>query len=168
MTPEVLNHALFSAWDRRRIVFTKKIIAFSNVNDDAVLDLIPLHEVTCIRENSQINEMMADDSSDINGVNTMNDDNSSVSNKNLFEIETNPTGYNSGRVYQIKAKSVKDCRTMVDDLTKLSANARDDAEAKSKFKKSQERFGKIYNSNTVQQFLATLIFAVNKRCRASS
>ncbi len=152
-----------SSWDRRRIVFTKKIITFSNVSDDSIIDIIPLHDITCIRDTSILAEISADDISELNGTAGSSDDNTAISSKNVFEIETSPAGYNSGRKYQIKAKSNLEFRAIHGDLTKLSTTAREEAEAKSKFKKSQDRVGKIYNSNPVQRFLAILIFAVRKR-----
>ncbi len=158
---EILNgSALCSTWDRRRIVFTKKIIAFSNASDDKVIDVIPLHEVASIRETSLNHEVIADDASELSGTHISHDDFAAVSIKNVLEIETNPEGYNSGRAYRIKAKSALDFRKIFDDLTQLSANAREGAQAKSKFKKSQERVGKVFNSNPFQRFLAILIFAV--------
>ncbi len=164
--PMYVKFAPSSAWDRRRIVFTKKIIAFSNVNDDGVVDLIPMHEVTCIRDSSLRNEIMADDNSELNETNaSSNDDATAVTNKNVFEIETTPTGYNSGRVYQIRTKSHQDFSTVFGHLSKLSADAREEAEAKTRFKKSQNRVGKVFNSNPVQGFLAILIFAVRSARR---
>jgi hypothetical protein len=148
------------SWDRRRIVYTKKIIAFSNVNNDAVIDVIPLHEVAGIRDTSRINAILADDTSEVNGSAGSNDDSTANSSKNVVEIETSPAGYNSGRMYQIKAKSAQHFRNIFDDLTKLSTKAREEAEAKTKFKKTQNRVGKVVNSNPVQRFFAILIFAV--------
>jgi hypothetical protein len=147
-------------WDRRRINYTKKIISFSNLNDDAVIDAIPLHEVVCIRDTSRLNAIFADDTSNINETHETNDDTDAITSKNVFEIETSPAGYNSGRKYQIKAKSAQDFRKIFEDLTRLSASARDDAETKTRFKKSQNRVGKVFNSNPIQRFLAALIFAV--------
>ncbi len=130
------------------------------MNDDAVIDVIPLHEVAGIRDTSRLNEIVADDTSEVNGTAGSNDDNTAISSKNVVEIETSPAGYNSGRMYQIKAKSAQEFRNIFEDLTKLSTNARDEAEAKTKFKKTQDRVGKIFNSNPVQRFFAILIFAV--------
>lgn len=146
------------SWDKRRIVFTKKIIAFANVNDDGVLDIVPLHEVKHVRDTSLQNEIMAEDDSQFDG--SSENDNDDTVKKNVFEIETIPEGYNSGRVYQIQAASAHDFRTLLNSLTNLSNTAREDAEAKSRFKKSQQRVGKVFNSNIIQRALAVLVFAV--------
>ncbi len=147
-------------WNPRRIVFTRKIIAFSNVNDDAVIDVIPLHEVVMIRDLSLFNEI-ADNGSEFNGT-ANSDEESAESNKNQFQIETSPQGYNSGRTYQIESESPQNFRILVEDLTKLSAVAREEAEAKSRFKKTQERVGKVFNSDIIQRILAIMIFGVGK------
>jgi hypothetical protein len=143
-------------------VFTKKIIAFSNVNDDAVIDIIPLHEVLMIRDMSFYNEI-ADDGSEFNGTAASEEEKSTAeSNKNQFQIETSPQGYNSGRIYQIEANLPQSFRVLLEDLTKLSAAAREEAEAKSRFKKTQEKVGKVFNSDIVQRVLAIMIFGVGK------
>ena len=141
-------------------MYTKKIIAFSNMNDDAVIDVIPLHEVVMIRDMSLLNDI-ADDGSEFNGTAT-SDGESAESSKNQFQIETSPQGYNSGRAYQVEANSAQNFRILLEDLAKLSAAAREEAEAKSKFKKTQERVGKVFNSDIVQRILAIMIFGVGE------
>lgn len=154
------------SWDKRRIVFTKKILAFGNVADDGVLDIVPLHEIKNVRDSSLQIEVIADDDSELNGTAASNDD--GAENKNVFEIVTDVDGYNSGRTYQIQAVSAQDFRTIFDNLTKLAIAAREGAEAKSRFKKSQQRVGKVFNSNVVQIVMAILIFGVrnisNRMC----
>ena len=144
-------------------MFTKKIIAFSNVNDDSVLDIVPLHEVINVRDTTLQNEIMGDADSEFDG--TSDSDADETIKKNIFEIETNPEGYNSGRVYQIQAASAHDFRKIFNDLTKLASTAREEAEAKSRFKKSQQRVGKVFNSNIVQGALAILVCAVSTASR---
>ncbi len=125
-----------------------------------MLDVVPLHEVRNIRDNSAQNEIIAEDESETNGTTTSNED--GADNKNVFEIETSPEGYNSGRTYQIQAENGGEFRTIFDNLTKLASAARDEAEAKSRFNKSQQRVGKVFNSNIVQLVMAILIFGVRK------
>ncbi len=139
-------------------MFTRKIIAFANANDDGVLDIVPLNEVRRIRDTSLENEIIADDDSDING--TVSSNNEGAGMRTTFEIETDPVGYNSGRVYKIQAASAQDFRTIFDNLTNLSTAARDEAEAKSRFEKSQQQVGKFFNSKFLQRILVILIFGV--------
>jgi hypothetical protein len=131
------------------------------VNDDAVIDIIPLHEVLMIRDMSFYNEI-ADDGSEFNVTATSDEEKSTAeSNKNQFQIETSPQGYNSGRVYLIEVNSAQRFRVLLEDLTKLSTTAREEAEAKSRFKKTQDKVGKVFNSDIVQRILAIMIFGVN-------
>ena len=154
------------SWNPRRIVYTKKIIAFSNLNDDAVLDVIPMHEVLMVRDMTIFNGIEKEDESEFNDLEEEeeeeeNNEEASESNKNVFQIETSPEGYNSGRPYQIQASSGQNFRAILEDLTKLSVAAREEAEAKSKFRKIQDKVGKIFNSDVVQRILAIMIFAVS-------
>ena len=140
------------------------MIAFSNVTDDDVLDVIPMSEITIIRDIAAI-KVIADEGSEFSADDTENEEvDISVENeertKNVLQIETSPEGYNSGRPYQIQTKNGQDFRALFEDLNKLSATAREEAEKKSKFKKLQGRVGQIFNSNPVQQFLALMIFGV--------
>ncbi len=121
---------------------------------------MPLHEIKHIRDNALHNEINADDASEFNDETESHDDGNEKS--NTFAIETIEEGYNSGRTYQIQA-SAADIRTILDDLIKLSNAAREEAAAKSKFHKSQQRVGKFFNSNIIQRALAILIFAVRSR-----
>ncbi len=131
------------------------------MNDDAVIDVIPLHEVQMIRDLSLMNEI-ADDGSELNGTATSDEDKSMAeSNKNQLQIETSKEGYNSGRTYLIEATSAQEFRVLYDALNKLSTVAREEAEAKSKFKKTQDKVGKVFNSDIVQRILAIMIFGVN-------
>ncbi len=131
------------------------------MNDDAVIDIIPLHEVLMIRDMSFYNEI-ADDGSEFNVTATSDEEKSTAeSNKNQFQIETSPQGYNSGRVYLIEVNSAQRFRVLLEDLTKLSTTAREEAEAKSRFKKTQDKVGKVFNSDIVQRILAIMIFGVN-------
>jgi hypothetical protein len=149
---------IYRSWDKRRIVFTKKIIVFANVNDDGVLDIVPLHEVKNIRDTTLQDEIITDNDSELKG--SIDSDDHVTGKKYTFEIETIPEGYNSGRVYRIQAESARDFRTILDNLPKLANVAREEAEAKSRFNKSQQRVGKVFNSNIIQRALAILVFGV--------
>lgn len=152
------------------MVYTKKIIAFSNPNDDELLDVIPMSEVLIIRDMSVLGEI-ADEDSACNADDNEELDSSVESKgrtKNVLQIETSPEGYNSGRPYQIQTKSGQDFRVMFEDLSKLSAAARDEAEKKSRFKKLQSRVGKVFNSDPVQRFLAFMIIGVRSKRGAAS
>jgi hypothetical protein len=145
-------------------VLTKKLAAFSNVNDDVVIDMIPLHEIASVRDMTIQHEIAEMDESDGNE-SASNDDSSEMNDniKNVLQIETSPIGYNSGRVYQIRAALAEIFSPLLESLVKLSSAAREEAEKKSRFRKSQDRVGRVFNSDTMQRVLAALIFAVSHR-----
>ena len=124
---------IVSSWDSRRIVYTKKLIAFSNPNDDEVLDFIPLSEIIAVRDMSLIGEI-ADDASQFNAESVENEEASAEGGAaaigNVLMIETKPEGYNSGRPYEIQAKTGQDFRALLQDVTKLSNTAREQAGAR--------------------------------------
>ena len=90
------------SWVPRRIVYTKKVIAFANLNDDEVLDVVPMHEIDVVRDLSILGEI-ADDESQYNAESVENGETSTSAEnddgnaKNVMQIETSPEGYNSGR-----------------------------------------------------------------------
>jgi hypothetical protein len=150
------------------MVYTRKMIVFSNLDDDAVLDLIPMHEIIMIRDMTVIFGADVDDDDSVSNDLQEEDEgendeaHGADSNKNVLQIETSPEGYNSGRPYQIQAATGQDFRALLEDFTKLSLAAREEAEAKSRFRKLQDKVGKVFNSDFTQRFLAILIFAVSK------
>ena len=68
-----------------------------------------------------------------------------------------------GRPYQIQSKTRQDFTVLLEDLTKLSAIAREEAEAKSRFKRLQGRVGAVYSSDTSQRFFGLMIIGVSAR-----
>jgi hypothetical protein len=150
-----------SSWQPRRMVFTKQVLVFARSTDDEVVDVIQLHEIKNIKDNSardQTGQMnLAPESENSASANTKGE---TANLKKTFLIETSEDGYNAGRVYIIQVKTEKDFGTVMEDLTRLCKIAREKAEARSKFKKTQDRVSKIFNSNLVQGFFSVLIVAV--------
>jgi hypothetical protein len=149
---------VYSSWQPRRMVFTKNTLAFSRANDDEVVDVVKLHEVQCIKDNFAQDGYM--------NLASGNEDSKISATKNefakkSFQIETTEEGYNAGRIYVIQMKSEKDFGAVVEDLTRLHKIARDKAEARTKFKRIQDRVSKIFDSNSVQRFFSLMIFTVN-------
>ena len=132
------------------MVYTGKILAFSTIHDEDVIDLIPLDEIVNIKiVDFHVDNLAHDDESE------------ESSNKKVLRLETSQDGYNSGRVYQLRARSAKDFEDIEEDIKKLSSIARAKAEAKSKFRKSQEVVARIFNSDSFQLLSAILIIAVS-------
>jgi hypothetical protein len=144
------------------MVFTRKVLAFSRVNDDEVVDNIKLQEVKNISSNSargQTKVLAPESDNSESNLNTK-----SESAKSFFQIETSEDGYNAGRTYKIQMKNEKDFGPVVDILTQLCETARDKAVAKSKFKQSQDRVSRVFDSDSVQGFFTIMIFMVKKLC----
>jgi hypothetical protein len=142
------------------MVFTKIALSFSRANDDEVVDVVKLHEVQCITDNSPRDHIDYMDLAPENEYSRMSTTKSEFA-KKTFQIETTEEGYNAGRIYIIQMKSEKDFGTVVDDLTRLCKIARDKAEARTKFKRIQDRVSNVYDSNLVQGFFSLMIFTVN-------
>ena len=68
-----------------------------------------------------------------------------------------------GRPYQIKTKTKQDFTVLLEDLIKLSATAREQAEAKSRFKRLQGRVAAAYSSDTSQRSFGLMIIGVSAR-----
>ena len=145
-------------------MYTKKAIVITH--GDEILDVVPLHEVKRIRDMSAVKadpeeaSSAADDEDEIDDA----DDYQAYSNKkrlNIVQIETIPDGYNSGRMYELQPKNGQEMRLIVADLSRLSAIAIENAEAKSRLKKIQSKIAKVIDSDWSQRILAAMIFAVN-------
>jgi hypothetical protein len=140
------------------MVYTKQILAFARSTDDEVLDVVKLHEVKCVKDNSARNQT---GQMNLAPENSQSFNTNSEDAKKEFQIETTEEGYNAGRIYAIQIKSEKDFRAIIDNLNQLCRTARDKDEAKSKFKRLQYRVSTIFNTNLIQGFFALLIFSVN-------
>ncbi len=77
-----------------------------------------------------------------------------------MQIITVEEGFNSGRTYYLQASSEDECKDMTEVLKRMAKVARKRAEAKSKFRKIQEKVLKFYDSTPFQCGVAFLIIAV--------
>jgi hypothetical protein len=149
-------------WKPRRLTFTKATILISQGDD--VLDAVPLHEVMRIRDlsTSKKTEYASSEVEDDEDFQEQSEQDLDDSKRRAttLQIETAPEGYNSGRVYQVRAKNSQELRSIVTDLSRLSAIAIETAQAKSRMKKIQDSVARFIDSDWVQRFLACMIFAV--------
>ncbi len=122
-----------SEWQNRRVVVSKDVISFALVDDDTIVDEIPLAQVDTIQDMLDISHPEASD------VLSLQDMEKSRRFHHSFQIATIAGGHNSGRSYCLQAASAEQCRTLVRDLRVLAVIARDKAEAKTRFEKSQDR-----------------------------
>ena len=139
-------------------VYTNKVIVFSNHNDQDVVDIIPLEAIVNIKKVDIVSDRVGSQQTDPD----------IEANNCILQIETHPESYNSGQTYQLRARSAMDLRHMVEDMTILSQKAIDRAEAKTNFRKTQEKIARIFDSDITQSFFAFLIFAVNRKSTFSA
>jgi hypothetical protein len=186
---------LDGTWQTRRVVWTKQKIAFARVNDNVMIDVIPLCEVECVQSlqheidphskstfdkettstpvggdhllhgetnvpaislasfNSRVSKFPLDSHSKSGRLSHLNLENlmdnsrmgASVSKKNTvsttpslgLRIRTVPNGFNSGRVYVLRACTEQQRAEIIADLTRLADEERKRAEARSRFKMNQ-------------------------------
>ena len=131
--------------------------------NEEVLDVIPTHEIATVQD-LLLDEDMEYQSSEMEGHSAQEsedeDDRFHKSRKNAFIIKTIEGGYNSGRKYIIGAKNGNEMQFIVRDLTNIASKAREDAEAKSRIEKFQERIAHVFDSDMVQRILAIMILSV--------
>ncbi len=125
--------------------------------------MIPMHEIAMVQDVIPRNMEENEDSEQEGSKPEESEDENEIdsgSKKNIFQLKTIEGGYNSGRKYIIRAKNGQDMRLMLQDISQLASTAREEAEAKSKIKKFQEKIANVFDSDTVQRILAIMIFAV--------
>ena len=80
---------------------------------------------------------------------------------NTVEIRTDLEGYNSGRVYYIRAESGAECRRIADDLTAHYTTARRKFELRSRWERYRDRIKTAYDSIFTQGLVGALILTVS-------
>ena len=80
---------------------------------------------------------------------------------NLIVVSTELDGYNSGRQYQFQSDSQGACTCLVQQLSRLAAEARKREAGKTKFRNSQGRLARVINSIPFQALLTLIILAVS-------
>ena len=118
---------------------------FAQLNEDTVIDQIPLAEIQLVREMNIVDE----------------DDKEAKQSCDLM-IETNPEGYNSGRTYYLQANSRASCQETVRILSKYCTAANEKAHARTVLAQAQRKVDRVYQSALIQGFFAVLIIAVRR------
>jgi hypothetical protein len=117
---------------------------FTQVNDDIIMDQIPLAEIHQVKEMEAADGHLA-----------------KVKDENELMIETHPEGYNSGRTYYLQAESKLSCQDKINKLNQYRAAAYERAHAQSAFRQAQLRVLKVYRSAIFQRLMALLIIAAS-------
>jgi hypothetical protein len=119
----------------------------AQLNEDSVIDQIPLAEVQLVRE-----------------MDNMDGEDKEANVSNNLMIETHPEGYNSGRTYYFQANSKASCQEIVRKLSQYCTAAHERAHTRTVFAQAQRQVDKVYRSPLFQGFFAFLIIAVSRCC----
>ena len=169
------------SWQERRLIYSRDMIVFSCVDEEVVIDAIPMTDILdvsevecdtkaelanlrhdrqgkCERnEKSEKNEHMR-------RVATMVTETHNVSRlsmfQNAFQITTEAEGYNSGRKYILETSSPEACEKIIEELRDLTRAARKLAEIKSRFQRSQTKVKLVFESNVFRIIMSLLIIVV--------
>jgi hypothetical protein len=141
------------SWQIRKMVLTTKYVVFGRVKTGEVIDMIPQHEITNVAAESSTASM--DEDEDEDGY-----ESSAEASRYVFCIHTIPDGYNSGRMYRLRANSSQNLKMALRNLSTLSRAAAEKATAKSEFRRTQDKVAKVFNNIWTQRVLAIIIFAV--------
>ncbi len=118
---------------------------FAQMDDDVVLDKIPLAEI------KQVQEML----------NTDDEHHESKLNQTTeLMVETLPEGYNSGRTYYLSADSAASCRDTVQVLARYSKAAYKRANSQTVLSQIQQHLHSVAYSAIFQNTMALLIITV--------
>jgi hypothetical protein len=162
---------------------TKDVISFALIDDDDEIDFVPLAEVGSVEEMHGMEDLESNQGSrrfrDIkfsqsgiilpgssknlvfDGNADQRAENTSQLFVNAFQIFTVPHGYNSGRSYYLQAESSDLEHNVITQLRTLAISARKKAEARSSFRKTQDRARAIYTAKPFQIVASLLIVAVS-------
>ncbi len=138
-------------WRARRVAYTEEVIAFANVAENQLLDLIPLEVISGIEE-MQVSSERGQVESAIE---------TTVDFTNAFQIRTRADGYNAGRSYFLQVKSDQDLAGLIQGITSVAKCAARKARARSPWAIAQEHARTLYNSSWFQGTAAFLIIAVS-------
>jgi hypothetical protein len=126
------------------------VIAFARLEEDVLLDAIPLADVT------GIDSMQEVDHNDI----SKNSFETAVDFTYAFQIRTKKDGFNAGRKYFIQASSDNELSQLVVEISKAAKAAAEREAARSKWERMQSLVREFYNASWFQGAAAFLIIAV--------
>ena len=146
-------------WQMRRVVYTDKIIGFTRVNDDQMIDVIVLSDLEDIEEMLQFGDDSTFDTTKRPQSFKKSDKSTPMS--NTLRIDTSAAGYNLGRSYYLKCETSEICCKLVSDLKVAAKLARDRESNSSTFEKSKKIAQDIFHSIPFQSFTGVMIVAVS-------
>jgi hypothetical protein len=166
------KYAGANQWKPLRVVLTAVGIFLSRPNEDLLRDLIPLYEVLEVKKKNRLEPTSSivdksakrlDSSSSFRNLNfsslVSKQDPVADSGTHVIQIRTIEDGYNSGRVYLLRAESEDECTTWIQSIRSGVRRAIMLKEAgPGFFRKTQFRVARFYRSVGMQSFVAVLIF----------
>jgi hypothetical protein len=131
---------IYRLWQIRRVVWSKRFIAFANIGESSSFDAIPFAEVSSVE---QLNDSPRSDSTAVQPMAEGPALKSADSAKTLFrhavQIKTDADGYNSGRTYYLQASSAEQCAELCASLAVLARRARKAVVAGTRFRRLQTK-----------------------------
>jgi hypothetical protein len=166
----------FRTWHARRVVCTKEKMYFSRMSANNLIDMIPLHEISSVSEmkdferitsssdlsNPSFNWRMSKSTKALDCENNSGAVEKGCENQSgsFLQIKTTTDGFNSGRVYYLQTRSLEQCQTIVQELTRAVERAKAKIENLPLFRSTQAKLKIIYNTMTFQIMVAFLIITV--------
>ena len=168
-------------WQRRQFFWTQDKMYIAR--GEILVDTIPLHEICSVEEmqddpeaarNPQTNQFKTSISEkNIGSSETLTNRNQSAekdqqkktasksSRQSILQIKTDMNGFNFGRIYYVKPDIGTSGSNIVQHLLGAISTAKDIAERKSRFQKSQDMVRKVQESLGFQIMVAILIMLVS-------
>jgi hypothetical protein len=141
------------------VAYTAEVIAFAKVNEDMLLDAIPLADITAIEP---MQNTVTSQSDTIAPNHSKNSYETTVDFTHAFQIRTRKDGQNAGRQYVLRANSEEEAMVIIDDIKRLAGQAAERAITKSYWGNMRRRLNAVYQSTVFQGVSACMILLVRR------
>jgi hypothetical protein len=158
LTSKLIDASNCRRWQPRRMVLTDEVIAFSRLNEEILVDVIPLTDIAGVELMQDANQQGGMKSQGSFLEFTIEN---VIDFAHAFQIRTAQNGYNAGRKYVIQATSHDSVTLLINGIIKISEAAVLKADARPIYRKMQGRMRMVYNSAQFQGIATFLIFAVS-------
>jgi hypothetical protein len=136
------------------VAYTADVIAFARVNEEVLLDAIPLSEITTIESMQNTHQFDASCNHSKNSYET------AIDFTHAFQIRTRKDGQNAGRKYVLRASSDEEALVIIREIKHLSEQAAEKAVARSYWGNLRRRINFMYKSTLFQGLSACMIIMV--------
>ena len=148
------------SYELRRVVITKEHVIFAEVNQESIIDFIPLVDIFSVDDLDGVTTetSVVEESQSLAHIASLETVASTLS---AFQIRTVRTGYNCGRKYCLQAKSDRQCDELIKLLNSLAAAVATQRliATKTVLERSQDAVRKFFDSPGFQVASAGLILA---------